>query len=112
MGLFANGILFGLQVLHTGHSLDVRCCRPAAFSLPRLHRMSYCAATNLAGAMHKRCTPASLWPSRDNDAMQPDALFVIIPALTLPRWAAVSYISMFVIGTVAAMGGYTAVIGD
>jgi hypothetical protein len=38
-------------------------------------------------------------------------LFVIIPALTLPRWAAVSYISMFVIGTVAAMGGYTAVIG-
>ena len=44
--------------------------------------------------------------------MQPDALFVIIPALTLPRWAAVSYISMFVIGTVAAMGGYTAVIGD
>jgi hypothetical protein len=43
--------------------------------------------------------------------LQPDALFVIIPALTLPRWAAVSYISMFVIGTVAAMGGYTAVIG-
>ena len=43
--------------------------------------------------------------------MQPDALFVIIPALTLPRWAAVSYIFMFVIGTVAAMGGYTAVIG-
>jgi hypothetical protein len=44
--------------------------------------------------------------------VQPDALFVIIPALTLPRWAAVSYIFMFVIGTVAAMGGYTAVIGE
>lgn len=44
---------------------------------------------------------------------QPDALFVIIPALTLPtQLAAASYISMFVVGTVAAMGGYTAVIGE
>lgn len=44
--------------------------------------------------------------------LQPDALFVIVPALALPtRLAAIGYISMFVFGTVAAMGGYTAVIG-
>ncbi|KIZ04862.1 hypothetical protein MNEG_3094 [Monoraphidium neglectum] len=44
--------------------------------------------------------------------LQPDALFVVVPALALPtKLAAVAYCSMFVIGTVAAMGGYTAVIG-
>ncbi|KAK9808619.1 hypothetical protein WJX72_000635 [[Myrmecia] bisecta] len=44
--------------------------------------------------------------------LQPDALFVIIPALALPsKLAAVAYILLFVFGTVAAMGGYTAVIG-
>jgi VIT1/CCC1 family predicted Fe2+/Mn2+ transporter len=44
--------------------------------------------------------------------LHPDALFVVIPALALPtKLAAVAYCSMFVIGTVAAMGGYTAVIG-
>jgi hypothetical protein len=44
--------------------------------------------------------------------LQPDALFVVIPALALPtKLAAVAYCSMFVIGTVTAMGGYTAVIG-
>lgn len=44
--------------------------------------------------------------------LQPDALFVVIPALALPtKLAAVAYCSMFVFGTVAAMGGYTLVIG-
>ena len=44
--------------------------------------------------------------------LQPDALFVVVPALALPtKLAAVAYCSMFVLGTVAAMGGYTAVIG-
>jgi hypothetical protein len=44
--------------------------------------------------------------------LQPDALFVIVPALALPtRLAAAAYILMFVFGTVAAMGSYTAVIG-
>ena len=44
--------------------------------------------------------------------LQPDALFVIIPALTLPtKLAAAAYTLMFVFGTCAAMGGYTAVIG-
>lgn len=44
--------------------------------------------------------------------LQPDALFVVIPALTLPtKMAAAAYCLMFVFGTVAAMGGYTAVIG-
>ena len=42
----------------------------------------------------------------------PDALFVIIPALTLPtKLAAMTYTLMFVLGTVGAMGGYTAIIG-
>lgn len=45
--------------------------------------------------------------------LQPDALFVVVPALALPtKLAAVAYCSMFVIGTVAAMGGYTLVIGS
>jgi hypothetical protein len=44
--------------------------------------------------------------------LQPDALFVIIPALALPtRAAAGAYILTFVLGTVAAMGGYAAAIG-
>ncbi|KAI7839177.1 hypothetical protein COHA_007067 [Chlorella ohadii] len=44
--------------------------------------------------------------------LQPDALFVIVPALALPtKLAAASYILMFVLGTVAAMGAYTGVIG-
>jgi hypothetical protein len=44
--------------------------------------------------------------------LQPDALFVVIPALALPTTlAAISFISMFVIGTVASMGGYTLLIG-
>jgi hypothetical protein len=44
--------------------------------------------------------------------LQPDALFVIIPALALPtRAAAGAYILTFVAGTVGAMGGYAAAIG-
>ncbi|KAI3431755.1 hypothetical protein D9Q98_004797 [Chlorella vulgaris] len=44
--------------------------------------------------------------------LQPDALFVIVPALALPtKLAAAAYILMFVFGTVAAMGAYTGVIG-
>ena len=44
--------------------------------------------------------------------LQPDALFVIIPALALPtKLAAAAYMGMFVAGTVAAMGSYTAIIG-
>jgi hypothetical protein len=43
--------------------------------------------------------------------LQPDALFVVIPALALPtKLAAVAYCSAFVVGTCAAMGGYTAAI--
>lgn len=45
--------------------------------------------------------------------LQPDALFVIVPALALPtKLAAASYILMFVLGTVAAMGAYTGAIGE
>lgn len=44
--------------------------------------------------------------------LQPDALFVIIPALALPtKVAAAAYMAMFVMGTVMAMGSYTAFIG-
>jgi hypothetical protein len=43
--------------------------------------------------------------------LQPDALFVVIPALALPtKLAAVAYCAAFVVGTVTAMGGYTAAI--
>lgn len=45
--------------------------------------------------------------------LQPDALFVIVPALALPtRLAAAAYMGMFVAGTVAAMGSYAAFIGE
>lgn len=44
--------------------------------------------------------------------LQPDALFVVVPALALPtKLAAIAYCVMFVIGTVTAMGGYTLAIG-
>lgn len=45
--------------------------------------------------------------------LQPDALFVVVPALTLPsKAAALAYCSMFVLGTVTAMGSYTLLIGE
>lgn len=55
------------------------------------------------------CTPTP--PCRPPP--QPDALFVIVPALALPtKLAAAAYILMFVLGTVAAMGAYTGIIGE
>lgn len=44
--------------------------------------------------------------------LQPDSLFLVVPALALPtKLAAFAYISMFVIGTIVAMGGYSLAIG-
>ncbi|KAL6785803.1 hypothetical protein ACKKBG_A00210 [Auxenochlorella protothecoides x Auxenochlorella symbiontica] len=44
--------------------------------------------------------------------LQPDALFVVIPALTLPsRLAAAAYMLSFLVGTVTAMGAYAGIIG-
>lgn len=44
--------------------------------------------------------------------LQPDALYVVIPALALPtKLAAISFIFMFVIGTCVSMGAYTLLIG-
>ena len=44
--------------------------------------------------------------------LQPDALFVVVPALALPtKAAAASYMCAFVLGTVGAMGSYAAAIG-
>lgn len=44
--------------------------------------------------------------------LQPDSLYLVLPALALPtKLAAVAYISMFVTGTVVAMGGYCLAIG-
>ena len=44
--------------------------------------------------------------------LQPDALFVVVPALLMEPLAALAYCTLFVIGTVTAMGGYTFVIGE
>ncbi|KAH7447243.1 hypothetical protein KP509_01G098600 [Ceratopteris richardii] len=45
--------------------------------------------------------------------LQPDALFMILPALALPsRFAGGAYLVMFLLGTVVAMGSYTAFIGS
>jgi len=44
--------------------------------------------------------------------LQPDALFVVVPALALPtRLAAAAFLVSFTVGTVLAMGGYTFAIG-
>lgn len=45
--------------------------------------------------------------------LQPDALIMILPALALPsRLAGAAYLGMFLLGTVVAMGSYTAFIGS
>lgn len=45
--------------------------------------------------------------------LQPDSLFVIVPALTLSSQAAgAAYMTAFVVGTVVAMGGYAGCIGE
>eukprot|EP00898_Chlorokybus_atmophyticus_P005800 jgi/Chlat1/6220/Chrsp44S05810 len=43
--------------------------------------------------------------------LQPDALLVILPALALPKAAGAAFLVTFLIGTVCAMGSYTAFIG-
>uniref|UniRef100_A0A1J3FL42 Urease accessory protein UreH n=1 Tax=Noccaea caerulescens TaxID=107243 RepID=A0A1J3FL42_NOCCA len=45
--------------------------------------------------------------------LQPDALLIVLPALALPsRLAGSAFLIMFLIGTVIAMGSYTAFIGS
>lgn len=45
--------------------------------------------------------------------LQPDALIMILPALALPsRLAGAAYLGMFLLGTIIAMGSYTAFIGS
>lgn len=43
--------------------------------------------------------------------LQPDALLILLPALTLPKASALSYLGSFLLGTVAAMAAYTWFIG-
>lgn len=45
--------------------------------------------------------------------LQPDALLMVLPALALPsRVAGAAFLFMFLLGTIMAMGGYTAFIGS
>ncbi|KAH0940677.1 hypothetical protein HID58_000314 [Brassica napus] len=45
--------------------------------------------------------------------LQPDALMIVLPALALPsRLAGSAFLIMFLVGTVVAMGSYTAFIGS
>ena len=45
--------------------------------------------------------------------LQPDALMIVLPALALPsRIAGCAFLIMFLVGTVVAMGSYTAFIGS
>ena len=43
--------------------------------------------------------------------LQPDSLFLLLPALALPRVEAISFLATFFIGTIIAMGTYTYCIG-
>jgi sulfite exporter TauE/SafE len=45
--------------------------------------------------------------------LQPDALLIVFPALTLPsRLAGAAFLGMFLVGTVFSMGSYTAFVGS
>jgi len=45
--------------------------------------------------------------------LQPDALLVVLPALAMPsRAAGAAFLALFLLGTVVAMGSYTAFIGS
>jgi hypothetical protein len=43
--------------------------------------------------------------------LQPDALLLLLPAFALPRLQAVAFLGTFFVGTVVAMGTYTACLG-
>eukprot|EP00897_Mesotaenium_endlicherianum_P005094 jgi/Mesen1/4612/ME000234S03860 len=61
-------------------------------------RSSFGAATFVTGIVH---------------GLQPDALLVVLPALALPsKLAGAAFLTMFLLGTVVAMGSYTAFIGS
>ena len=43
--------------------------------------------------------------------LQPDALLLLLPAFALPRLQAIAFLGTFFVGTIVAMGTYTACLG-
>ena len=43
--------------------------------------------------------------------LQPDALLMLLPAFALPRMQAIAFLGTFFVGTIVAMGTYTACLG-
>jgi hypothetical protein len=113
MGMCSHTSLHVLSRSHMMHprSLTLR-------STPTLPARSAAVLTQPSAALAARDAPPrggfgfATFATGIVYGLQPDALFVIIPALALPtKLAAAAYILMFVVGTVAAMGAYAGVIG-
>ncbi|KAJ4880793.1 high-affinity nickel-transport family protein [Raphanus sativus] len=69
-----------------------------ALMMPPLKKKKIGFATFATGVVH---------------GLQPDALMIVLPALALPsRLAGSAFLIMFLVGTVVAMGSYTAFIGS
>ncbi|KAK9807095.1 hypothetical protein WJX73_004376 [Symbiochloris irregularis] len=100
----------GLQeTLHTRREAQMQLVGTGDFQLEAQEQ-----ASRVQDAVRPLRRNFSLWTLATGIVygLQPDALFVIIPALALPTpLAAVAYMFMFVVGTVTAMGSYTAFIG-
>lgn len=128
LATFATGIVYGLQVHFSclacgvgGLQASQRSCallahRSAACGrrAGQLARLAPCAPpVSAGGSPGNGASPTPPLLASSPNPPQPDALFVIVPALALPtKLAAAAYILMFVLGTVAAMGAYTGVIGE
>ncbi|EPS61103.1 hypothetical protein M569_13699, partial [Genlisea aurea] len=88
----------------------------SSVSLPPTEFISGTAEAALvmeAPAMKKKKMGFATFATGIVHGLQPDALMMILPALALPsRLAGAAFLVMFLVGTVFAMGSYTAFIGS
>lgn len=120
LATFATGIVYGLQVHQAvtaaSHAVVCAVTRVAQWRAVYSRRGTSQMVHAVQGVVHVGAHRGFRWHRTRHPPLtvpQPDALFVIVPALALPtKLAAAAYILMFVLGTVAAMGAYTGVIGE
>ena len=78
------------------HSHDGHSHSHGDASVPMKRDTNFISWTYITGTIH---------------GLQPDSLFLLLPAMTLPRVEAISFLATFFIGTIFAMGTYTYCIG-